>query len=147
MITISLSKKVIATIWIVGFLIPFLLLIVMTNNNTLQDTKAAWGWFLPTMLPTVSLIVGVFVSDALTPDTKDKSVSRFFFLLACVFSVLYIVLVLLVAFNIPLTTSPTALDELLKNSNVYLGPVQGLVTLVLGVFFVNRSKEGERPGR
>lgn len=152
MMSMSASRKALGTIWLVGFFIPFLLLIVMTNNGSLHDTTAAWGWFLPTMLPTVSLIVAVFVSDALTPSARARRVnrvsrvgrvSRFFFLVACLFSVIYTGLVILVALEMPRTTSPTKLTDLLKNSNIYLGPVQGLVTAVLGVFFVNRGKGRE----
>ena len=140
MISMSSSKKILGTIWVVGFLLPFLLLIIMTNNNTLQDTTGAWGWFLPTMLPTISLIVAVFVSDAIKPDSPERRVSGFVLGLACVFSLLYIGLVLWVAIDIPLSTSPAKLTELLKNSNLYLGPIQGLLTAILGFFFVNRSK-------
>ena len=77
MISMSSSKKILGAIWVIGFLLPFLLLISMTVNNTLQDTTAAWGWFLPTMLPTVSLIVAVFVSEALNPEPREKLVSGF----------------------------------------------------------------------
>jgi 1,4-dihydroxy-2-naphthoate octaprenyltransferase len=152
MISMSASRKALGTIWLAGFFIPLLLLIVMTNNGSLQDTTAAWGWFLPTMLPTVSLIVAVFVADAINPGARDRRagratrasrVSRFFFVMACLFSVVYTGLVLLVALEMPRTTSPAKLTDLLKNSNIYLGPIQGLVTAVLGVFFVNRGKERE----
>lgn len=149
MISMSASRKALGTIWLVGFFIPCLLLIVMTNNGSLHDTTAAWGWYLPSMLPTVSLIVAVFVSDALNPGARERRasrvgrVSRFFFLVACLFSVVYTGLVMMVALEMPRTTSPAKLTDLLKNSNIYLGPIQGLVTAVLGVFFVNRGRGRE----
>ena len=139
MISMITAKKILGIIWIVGFIFPFLLLIIMTNNDTLQDKTGAWGWFLPTMLPTVSLIVAVFVSDALHPDQQETRVGRFIFGLALAFSIIYIGLVGLVTLDIPRSTSPMKLTELLKNSNVYLGPFQGLLTAVLGVFFVSRN--------
>lgn len=143
MISMSLCKKLLGIIWVLGFVPPLLLLIYMTVNNSLQDTNATWGWFFPTMLPTVSLIVAVFVSEALT-NAEDKYVSGFIFTLACVFSIIYIFIVITVVLYIPRATSPTQLTGLLKNTNLYLGPIQALVTGVLGVFFVNKGTRTQR---
>jgi hypothetical protein len=141
MTSAAFSRKVIATLWFIGALLLFSILIVQSLFGKYGSrTEEAWGWFLPTVMPTLSLIVGVLVSEATGRNRSSKSgeVATFMFLLAIGLSALYLMLVVLVLLLQPFTgLSPI---EVMKRSNLWLGPLQGLVSAVLGVFFLR----GER---
>lgn len=139
MISISKCKKILTLVWMIGFLIPFLLLGYQTLFGSYYQGKEAeaWGWFSPIILPTIGLIVGVLVADAMNPNPEDKFVSRSFFWVTLILSLMYLVLVNSVFFlGARLDTPPL---ELFKKSNLVLGPLQGLVTATIGVFFINKN--------
>ena len=94
----------------------------------------AWGWLLPTIMPTLALIVGVLVVDLGTDAGADKMVDRYLFRLALGLSVVYLFLVTMTFLAQPLTGVPTL--DLMQRSNLWLGPLQGLVAATLGAFFL-----------
>jgi len=91
-------------------------------------------------MPTLSLIVGVLVLDVTSGRDAEKKVDSFFFWLAFLLSAVYLVLVATTLFLQPFTGVP--LRGLMKLSNLWLGPLQGLVAAALGAFFV-KGERGE----
>src|SRR3546814_11382141 len=62
--TVASSKWMLAAIWLVGAGGVFLLLVAQSLLGRYEPaTHEVWGWFLPTVMPTLSLIVGVLVAD------------------------------------------------------------------------------------
>ncbi len=59
--------------WFIGAGLTFLLLLTQTTSGKYgeQYTKV-WSWFLPTVVPTLTLVIGALVYDA-----KDKLISVF----------------------------------------------------------------------
>lgn len=118
-------------LWFLGSLFPVSLLVVRSVIGHYEpDTRGVWEWFLPTLLPTFMLIWSVFFSGS-RPDTEaDKGA----FWLSWWASALYIVLVLASivadAFN-----SKTPI-EMVRVSNLWLGPAQGVVAMAIGMFFI-----------
>lgn len=98
------------------------------------DFAWVWGWLLPTLMPTLSLIIGVLVVEALRPPRLDRRIRPFLYRLAFGLSCAYLALVLLTFVAQPYTALPPHL--LLEKSQLWLAPVQGLVTASLGAFFV-----------
>jgi len=139
-ISLKTCKKRLAALWFtMGPIIVLLLVVISLLGKKLGDkADEAWGWFLPTVMPTLSLIIGVLVVDATDPQKTEKKVDRFLFWLAFDLSFFYLAIVVLTILIQPFTGS-TLLD-LMKASNLWLGPVQGLVAAVLGAFFI----KGER---
>lgn len=137
------SRKKLAILWIVGGLILFFVLILQSVFGRFGDkTEAAWSWFLPTLMPTLSLILGVLTLDATSGGSEGKMVDRFFFRLACWLSAIYLIVVGMTLFLQPFTQTP--LLELMARSNLWLGPLQGLAAAVLGIFFVKGERESEK---
>lgn len=138
-IPMARCKRVLGTIWFLGAAFLFLLMIVQTIFGRYgSDATEAWGWLMPGLLPTLSLIVGVLVMDALGKSVKAKTVDGFMFWLTSGLSVFYLVMLAL-----PILLQPFSQLEpvaLLKQSNLYLGPLQGLVSAALAAFFVKREK-------
>lgn len=137
--TMDSSKWVLAAIWLVGAGGIFLLLVVQSLLGHYEPaTQEVWGWFLPTVMPTLSLIVGVLVADSRIVRGSDKPVpgpaNNLFFRLGAGMSVLYLLLVALSVLIQPFLPQTSPL-ELMHRSSLWLGPLQGLTVATLGVFF------------
>ena len=134
------AQKRLTTTWFVGSGILFLLLFFQTLfgrfGNQVGD---AFGWLLPSVLPTLMLIVGVLAWDALGKVEVKKTVDRYLFKLAFGLSILYFIVLILVLLIQPFTSSPIL--KIMAQSHFYLGPLQGLVAACLGIFFVKKARE------
>ncbi|HEY1985575.1 MAG TPA: hypothetical protein VGG85_09205 [Terracidiphilus sp.] len=138
-----------AAVWLIGSGIIFLLLVLQSLLNTYGDlTTEAWGWLLPTLMPSLGLMVTVLTYTALDPNMTGSMVRRSFVPIALWLSVVYLLTVLLTILVQPFATK-TAADAigLMKMSNLWLGPFQSLVASSLGVLFASKQKgEGTPQG-
>lgn len=138
MVPITKGKYIIGSLWLVGFLVLFVLMTVQTVSGNIYGDKSkdAWEWITPHLLPTIGLIIGVFIADWQNPAALKKvKVSNFLIFLTCIFSFLHLVIlltVILIASN-KQTVDDTLLS--LKTANLPLGLIQGIVALTLGIFF------------
>ena len=132
------AQKRISLVWFVGAGLLFLTLVlqsIMGRYGTQVD--AAWGWFLPTVMPSLSLIIGVLVSEARGLIQGSAAINVFVFRIAVWLSAGYLVLVALTILLVPFTSESAV--TLMTKSNLWLGPAQGLVSAALGAFFVSKS--------
>ena len=128
-------KRRLATVWFVLGGVIFLLLVVQTVMGYYgQRATDAWGWFLPNVMPTLSLIVGVLVLDQMGGGVKTRTADAFLYRLAFGLSCAYLLLILLSILVQPFAPLPPL--ELMQQSNLWLGPLQGLVAGALGAFFI-----------
>lgn len=131
-------KKRLALLWFTGAGFIFLLFLVQTIGGRYgDDPELAWGWLLPTLMPTLSLMVAVFVLDALGKEGSVKNVDRFIYRLAFGLSAAYISVVLITILAGPF--SEMGSSTLMTKSNLWLAPFQGLVSASLGAFFIRRE--------
>lgn len=132
-----------ARIWLIGGGLVLIILVVQSLLHVYGDlTQEAWGWFLPTMMPTLGMIITVLTYTALDPLTSGSVVRRTFFPIALWLSVVYLVLVSLTILIQPFASkTPEEAVGLMRTSNLWLGPVQGLVASALGVLFVSKQKK------
>jgi hypothetical protein len=132
------ARKRLTLVWFLGAGAVFFIIVAQSVGGKYGDeVTQAWAWFFPTVLPTLALIVSVLVVDA-TVGAQDKHVDRFLFYLTAGLSGVYLALVLSTILLQPLTGVEPI--ENMRRSNLWLGPLQGLVTAALGAFFV----KGER---
>ena len=128
-------KRRLATVWFVLAGLIFLVLVLQSvMGHYGQQATDAWGWFLPNVMPTLSLIVGVLVLDQLGGGVKTRTADAFLYRLAFWLSCAYLLLILLSILIQPFAPLPPV--ELMQQSNLWLGPLQGLVAGALGAFFV-----------
>jgi hypothetical protein len=126
-----------AAIWFAGAGVLFFLLILQTIFKHYGDRAGdVWSWFLPMIMPTLSLIIGVLVWDGLGQSTQTRADS-FVYWFAGGLSLVYLIALGLTFFLSPF--SPWTPLELMKQSSLYLGPFQGLVAASLGAFFVSKK--------
>ncbi|MDB4882906.1 MAG: hypothetical protein JWL95_1672, partial [Gemmatimonadetes bacterium] len=98
----------------------------------------AWAWLLPNLMPTSSLIVTVLVLEARGGTSDERAIDPFLYRLTMGLCAGYLLLVLATILGQPLSGTPVL--TAMKQSNLWLGPVQGLASGALGAFFF----QGER---
>ena len=136
-IPVAASRRRLATVWFIGAGLLFVLLLLQSIFGKFGDKASeAWYWLLPTIMPTLSLIMGVLVSDTLG-SVKTNTVDQFMFRLSFFLSIAYMLVVSLTILLSPFSEQPPL--ELMNLSNLWLGPFQGLVSAALGAFFVSRK--------
>lgn len=133
-------RRQLATLWISGAGVLFFVVLFQTlMGHYGSKAEEAWGWLLPTIMPTSLLIVGVLMASAAGSAPQEQTVDAFAFRVAFSISAFYLVVVALTIFYQPLTAMPPL--ELMKKSNLWLGPLQGLVSAAIGVFFVKGKSD------
>jgi len=140
-VPVPVGQRRLATAWFVGSGLVFLLLVVQSLNEHYGDkTSEAWGWFLPTVMPTLTLITGAI---AVTRPESPATVGRFAYHLSFWLSVFYLVLVIATIMYQPFAgLKPSEMIEFMRTSNLWLGAVQTLLGISLGVFFGTRKSGG-----
>ncbi|QSA97988.1 hypothetical protein [Methylococcus sp. EFPC2] len=132
------AKKYLAVVWFVGAGILFVILVLQSTVGVYSPkTEDVWNWFLPIFTPTLTLIIGILVSDALGKSQGTGNVDRFIYRLTLSLSVIYILMVGLPIFIAPFSALPPL--KLMESSRLWLVPFQGLVSASLGAFFVNKG--------
>jgi hypothetical protein len=131
-----------ATTWLGGSAIVVILVVIQSLLGKYgEKTQDAWGWLLPTIMPTLGMVVSVLGYAALDPVMSRFDVRKSFFQIALWLSAFYLLLILLTILIQPFTgTDPIAL---MHTSNLWLGPCQGLVGSALGVLFASKTQKGE----
>lgn len=137
-------KRRLATLWFVGagaiFFVVYLQMIFGRYGDKVGDV---WSWVLPTILPTLSLAIGVLVMDALGKGAKVARIDQFLYRLTFSLSCAYLIAVLLLFLLQPLSEVPAL--QLMQQSNFWLGPFQGLVAAGMGAFFSTTPDETGPP--
>jgi hypothetical protein len=136
-LTMHTARKRLAVVWFAGAGVCFVVLLFITFFAANADPTGLWDWYLPAVVPNLSLIVGVLVY-AHRQAQSDTPIDAFLYRLALWLSLLYIALLLLPLLFFPLTGK--TLPELLNISRLWLAAVQGLATGVMGAFFVRQDK-------
>ena len=136
-----------AIIWFFGGGVLYLSLIFQSTfsyyGSDEESIRQVWSWFLPNILPILSLVIGsTFTSRHIQSTEKIKRiVARF----CCFLSVGYLLTLGLTIFLLPFPRE-LGIDfnriEFLKSSSLWLAPFQGLVTAALGNMLIfDRSIE------
>lgn len=132
------AKKKIATLWFLLVCLIFVLMFIQTLMGKYENkVSEAWGWLFPSVLPTLSLILTVFIFDIKNPQNQAMRVDRFYFRLVYFLSFFYLVLILFILLLQPVTGKPIIF--LMKDSSIYLGPFQGIISGSMGLFFVKKA--------
>jgi hypothetical protein len=122
-------------VWALGTLMPFLLLFGQSVAGRYGDEAGrAWNWFIPAVLPTLTVIVGAIAYGA-RGQHESKSVDALAYSVAQWLSVFYLLLLSSLLLLQPLATSTPL--QWLESSKVWLVAVHGLVGVSLGAFFTS----------
>jgi hypothetical protein len=131
-------KNRLLTIWGFSFLGIFIVLLVQSFAGKYGDRHLeVTGWFVPLMLPTLLLMIGVFIADAKNEEQlKTTNANQTLFKIAEYGSIFYILLIYLVFFLEPFfSLSPF---EMMTTAKPFLSIIDSVLTGLIGYFFVKK---------
>lgn len=133
---ISACQRRLFTLWaVLGGLALLIVLVQMAPGGVYASHAGeVLDWFLPTVVPTFTLMLGTVVADVLKPE-PGATVDAFTYRLAVWMSVLYLGAVILVL--LMYAQSPSPVSDL-KASGKLIAALYSLVGVVLGALFVTR---------
>jgi hypothetical protein len=140
-IAMTVARQRLAAVWFGGFAAIFLMVLAISLFGAADAEAAAalWSWFLPTVMPSLSLIAGMMFATREAAGHGDKEVERFQLGLATWFSAGYLAVVAVTLLASPFFT--------LADSHLWLAPLQGLASAMLGMFFAQRDANPARNRR
>lgn len=137
-IRLSVARRRLAMLWLIVAGMLMLLLIVQTAAGKYgSEVKRAWGWFMPSVIPTLTLIIGTIAFQATQSSTGELEVDRFSYRTAIATSAFYLTILVGTVLLQPLVAG-SALSWL-ELSNLWLGPLQGVTVLAVSVFFQRKA--------
>ena len=137
-IDLDRARRFIAIVWFAGGGLCFGLMILQSIGGRFSGTaQEMWAWFTPTIIPTLSLIIGVLASTASEDDT-GRTVKKFFYHASIGISLAYLIVLLLTMLLEPIAGTHNM--DYFKFSNFWLSPMQGLAVAALGALFNSRKK-------
>lgn len=140
LIKLDTVRTKLAIVWLAGCGAILLIVIMQSLLGRFgEKTQEAWGWLLPTIMPSLAMIVTVLGYTALEPQLSKFVVRRTFYRLAISLSLMYLLVVSLTILVQPFAGKDPI--ELMRISNLWLGPLQGLVASALGVLFVSKQQK------
>jgi hypothetical protein len=148
MLPLEKARWRLAAVWFIGAGIIAIILALQSLFDVYGSrVQEVFGWLLPNVVPTLSLMMGVFAAVALVQDaeTDAMEVRTPFFWLALGLSTFHLICLLLVICVQPLLPSHTLSNgepDTMRSfvvSNLFLGPLQGLVAAALGALFFSKS--------
>ena len=143
MVSLDDVRSRLTRLWMIGGGAPFLLLVVQSLSHVYDPSvNKVWSWFLPNILPSMGIMVSALAYTALDPLTTGTMVRKSFVSLATWLSIAYLFLVSLTILAQPFAA--TAVEDriaLMNQSNLWLGPMQGLVSSAIGALFVTKEKK------
>ena len=142
MIELYKCKRMLAVLWTVGILGLYLIILIQTLLGKHQEhVNDVWGWLLQCTIPLFSLIIGAFSFSTFNPDTNTSKIDKFSFRLSYIMSVFYLLVILAIIISQPLSGKP--LWELGSDSNIFIAPLQGIVSGAIGLFFSKGNSQNE----
>jgi hypothetical protein len=132
------AKQTLTVIWFAGAACLFLVLLIQSFSGHYGDrVQDAWGWFLPSVMPTLSLMATAWFADS--DAAGAKAFDLFSYRGAMVLSVAYLLVLMATIFASPFTAMTDL--QLMQLSHLWLAPIQSLVVLALGYFFAKKPSE------
>jgi cobalamin synthase len=131
------ARRRLALLWFAGAGVCFTVLLFISFFSSVVELDGLWGWFLPAVVPNLSLIIGVLVYTQRQQTQPEMHVDAFLYRLTLGLSLLYVLLLLLPLLFFPLTGK--SLPKLLDISRLWLAAVQALTTGAMGAFFVRQD--------
>lgn len=133
------ATSILTWVWWVWGVVLILLLVLMSNLPLFgPDVRAAWEWFTPNLFPIMALVGGIQyqtkkkegadVGGGAAPATKRKPSWP----VALSLSVLYLLLLTIALLSALTSAHPL---DMLRTSNLWLGPLLALNTAALGILF------------
>ena len=131
------ARSRLAVVWLTSAALIFGLLILQSLLGKYDNrAQQVWSWVLPTMMPTLTLMLTALGADALNAEPAGSHVKKSFVRIAFWLSLAYLCLILLTILIEPFVATESL--DLFNLSNLWLGPFQGLVASTIGLVFLSK---------
>lgn len=104
-----------------------------------EQVKEAWSWFIPTIIPTLSLMMGVLGAEAMLSGDDVRNVKKNFYVITWWLSLGYLLILSITILLEPF--APMNAIELYLLSNFWLSPLQGIVGGAIALLFTSQRTE------
>lgn len=132
------ARKRLLIIWGCGAIVLIPIVALQATLGRFENfTTEFFGWFNPTIFPTLGLMVGVITSTA-SEDDSGRTVKGFFFRAAVILSIVYLIALLGILLLEPIAGSHDM--KYFNISSLWLSAIQGLVVIALGGLFNSRKR-------
>jgi hypothetical protein len=132
------TGSILPLVFLVGQILAGSFLVQQPDGTTESKAREAVGFWLSAMMPILSLVTGVAAANAINKESKIQKVDRAFFWFVFALSFFYLAIVHVVFLFIPFSRlSPLGV---MREANLVLAPMQGLVSAALGGLFVLSKK-------
>jgi hypothetical protein len=138
-IELRLAQLRLMIVWLIGVTPSVSLLIIRTLSPDSLNIEKVWGWLLTSIMPTLSLVIGTYAAAA-QQSQVGKIADRTFYKITIGLSIGYLIILNIAVFWYPLKHEDAL--KLLDTMSLVLGPLQGLVSASLGVFFIHQTTRG-----
>lgn len=144
-INLDRARAQLAQIWFIGAGIAFAVLALQSilGQKYKGHLQEVWSWFVPTVAPSLGLMLGVMGADALRDSPEKRHVKSGFYRLARNVSLAYLVTLAATILLEPYSSTPAL--ELYMFSNYWLAPVQALAVGAIGVLFAAQDSSRGAP--
>jgi hypothetical protein len=133
------SQMQLMLVWVIGgailLLVAWLQILFGHYEDKGQDVIA---WLLPSIIPTVSLVVGVWANNTRKKSRSTQKVEKKAYTIVLVVSLFYLIFLGMIFAIQPMVALPPL--DVIKNSGLILSPLQGVVSVFLGIFFTQEPK-------
>jgi hypothetical protein len=131
------ARNKLATIWFIGGGLLLVVLTIQSIFGKYDSLQEVWAWFVPTVVPSMALMLGVVAADALASTGDPRTVKIPFFNFSRGLSFFYLGLLALTIFLEPFSPKPGM--QLFTLSNYWLTPTQGLAVAAIGAVFATQE--------
>ncbi|HZW82457.1 MAG TPA: hypothetical protein VFF14_03420 [Candidatus Deferrimicrobium sp.] len=133
------SQMRLMLVWVIGCAILLLLAwLQIIFGHYGENSRDVIEWLLPSIIPTVSLVTGVWAKDAIKKSRSTKKVARATYRVVLLVSIFYLAFIVLIFAIQPFVPSDPL--KVLKDSGLILAPLQGVVCVFIGIFFTEESE-------
>lgn len=146
MISMKTCKKRLMFLWFAyGGVLFFILFFQSLFGHYGKNWSDAGGWFAITVLPTLTLMISVRVTDERGDEKQARKADRTFYRLSYGISVAYLTIILILLVIHPFIDFNAF--ELMDKSNIFVAMSQGLTSASLGYFFTKSASESDHAQR
>jgi cytochrome bd-type quinol oxidase subunit 2 len=134
------ARHKMAKIWFGGSAFPFMILVIQSIMGKYQgNVQGAFTWFIPTVFPTLTLMISVIGAAALKPR-ESRVVREGFLSITTWISIVYLSLLSLILLLQPVSDYRDPF-KLFADSNFFIAPLQGICVAALGFLFTSDMEQ------
>jgi cytochrome bd-type quinol oxidase subunit 2 len=140
--SLDAARNQLAKIWFWGSSLPFMILTIQSILGKYgENVQDAFSWFIPTVFPTLTLMISVIGAAALKPK-EDRVIRTNFLKITVGISIAYLIVLSLVIFLQPFSRYEDPI-KLFSISNFFIAPLQGIAVGSLGFLFTSDTPKKE----